>query len=195
MVITSPPYINVFNYHQNNRPVMEMLGWDLLNIAKSEIGSNRKNRQNRFLTVIQYALDIHDVLEELHRLLKPSGMAIIIVGRESSIRGVRFKNGKLVTALATNSSRFLLQNLQERKFKNKFGELIYEDILYLTPLPIHRLTSSDMARSIAVETLLEATELIKDPQVRNEIIAAKQRAIDVNKSPFMIKCKLYHYVR
>jgi hypothetical protein len=167
----------------------------LLNIAKSEIGSNRKNRQNRFLTVIQYALDIHDVLEELHRLLKPSGMAIIIVGRESSIRGVRFKNGKLVTALATNSSRFLLQNLQERKFKNKFGELIYEDILYLTPLPIHRLTSSDMARSIAVETLLEATELIKDPQVRNEIIAAKERAIDVNKSPFMIKCKLYHYVR
>ena len=40
LIITSPPYINVFNYHQNNRPAMELMGWDLLNIARSEIGSN-----------------------------------------------------------------------------------------------------------------------------------------------------------
>ena len=47
-VVTSPPYINVFNYHQNYRQSAEILGWDLLKIAKSEIGSNRANRSNRF---------------------------------------------------------------------------------------------------------------------------------------------------
>jgi hypothetical protein len=56
-IITSPPYINVFNYHQNYRRSAEMLGWDILDIARSEIGSNRANRGNRFLTVIQYWLE------------------------------------------------------------------------------------------------------------------------------------------
>lgn len=48
-VITSPPYINVFNYHQNYRKSAEILGWDLLKIARSEIGSNRANRGNPHL--------------------------------------------------------------------------------------------------------------------------------------------------
>ena len=30
IIITSPPYINVFNYHQNNRQAMEALGWNIL---------------------------------------------------------------------------------------------------------------------------------------------------------------------
>ncbi|NKC12583.1 MAG: hypothetical protein GKR94_10390 [Gammaproteobacteria bacterium] len=41
LVITSPPYINVFNYHQQYRKNTERLGWDILEVAKSEIGSNR----------------------------------------------------------------------------------------------------------------------------------------------------------
>ena len=60
-VITSPPYINVFNYHQNYRKSVEATGFNVLEVARSEIGSNRKFRSNRFLTVIQYALDIYQV--------------------------------------------------------------------------------------------------------------------------------------
>ena len=37
-VVTSPPYINVFNYHQNYRRSVEVLGWDLLRVARSELG-------------------------------------------------------------------------------------------------------------------------------------------------------------
>lgn len=58
LVITSPPYINVFNYHQNYRGIVECFGYDILKVAASEIGSNRKNRQNRFKTVVQYAIDM-----------------------------------------------------------------------------------------------------------------------------------------
>ena len=56
LLITSPPYINVFNYHQKYRRSVEALGYDVLAIAKNELGSNRKNRGNRLLTVIQYCI-------------------------------------------------------------------------------------------------------------------------------------------
>ena len=49
VIITSPPYINVFNYHQNYRALLELVGFDMLKVAHSEMGSNRKNRGNRFL--------------------------------------------------------------------------------------------------------------------------------------------------
>lgn len=61
-VITSPPYINVFNYHQNYRKSVEKIGLDVLHVARSEIGANRKFRQNRFLTVVQYCMDLAEVL-------------------------------------------------------------------------------------------------------------------------------------
>lgn len=69
-ILTSPPYINVFNYHQNYRRSAEMLDWDLLHIARSEIGSNRANRGNRFLTVIQYCLDMCAVVKEISRCVR-----------------------------------------------------------------------------------------------------------------------------
>jgi methylase of polypeptide subunit release factors len=158
-IITSPPYINVFNYHQNNRPAMELIGWDLLDIAKSEIGSNRKNRQNRFLTVVQYALDILDTLIEMRRLLRPTGRAIIVVGRESSVRGVCFKNGIIVALLALGGANFQLKALQERKFTNKFGEVIYEDILHLTPNLANVGRDANIARSVALWSLNQANTL------------------------------------
>jgi hypothetical protein len=40
-VVTSPPYINVFNYHQNYRQSAELLGWDILKIRLSgHLGGN-----------------------------------------------------------------------------------------------------------------------------------------------------------
>ena len=69
--ITSPPYINVFNYHQNYRRSVELLGWDLLRVARSEIGSNRANRGNRFFTIIQYCIDMAKSLQELSRVIVP----------------------------------------------------------------------------------------------------------------------------
>jgi len=99
LIITSPPYINVFNYHQNNRSAMELIGWDLLDIAKSEIGSNRKNRQNRFLTVVQYALDMLDVLKEMRRLLRSNGRAIIPLLNGAYWRHLSMRNRKFAMKL------------------------------------------------------------------------------------------------
>ena len=89
-VITSPPYINVFNYHQNYRKSVESLGWDVLAVARAEIGANRKHRGNRLLTVIQYCIDMIEVLNEIARVCHPKSEVIMIVGRESNVRGIAF---------------------------------------------------------------------------------------------------------
>jgi hypothetical protein len=182
LIITSPPYINVFNYHQNSRRAMELLGWNLLRVARSELGANRKHRANRFLTVVQYCVDMSMVLAEVKRVLKPSGRAIMIMGRESCVRGISFRNGCLVGALAA-SGGLRLACRQERKFINKFGELIYEDILHL--LPTERSSASDDAepRALAVHLLGDALTRCTKEDVRTDIQAAIAGAAGVAASP------------
>lgn len=129
--ITSPPYINVFNYHQNYRRSAEVLGWDLLRVAKSEIGSNRANRSNRFHTVIQYCIDMAKALQDLARVLKPKARAVFIVGHESKVLGTSFYNADIIEQIAVKSGMFSVILRQKRTFTNRFGESIREDVLNL----------------------------------------------------------------
>ncbi len=130
-VVTSPPYINVFNYHQNYRKSVEILGWDLLRVARSEIGSNRANRGNRFFTVIQYCIDMAHAIQEMARVLKPSGRAVLIVGHESTVLGAPYYNANIVERIALQSGMFDMLLRQKRIFTNRFGDAIREDILNL----------------------------------------------------------------
>ena len=177
-VVTSPPYINVFNYHQNNRPAMELLNWNLLRVAKSEVGSNRKHRQNRFLTVVQYCMDMHAALWEMKRVVRPNGRIIIIIGRESNVCGVSFENGALLTAVA-EAAGYDLAMRQERKFQNRFGAIIYEDIIHLSVADGQPLLDP---REIGVEVLRSRLETGKD-DARNDMRSAIGAADSVECSP------------
>lgn len=153
--ITSPPYINVFNYHQNYRASVELFGWNLLKVAKSEIGSNRANRGNRFITVAEYCIDMGKVLEEVHRVTRSNGRVIMVVGRESSVLGVSWMNSDIVRRLAVESGLYECSLVQERKFKNKFGTIIYEDVLHLKPNSSSFQTTG-LAQIVARELFREA---------------------------------------
>jgi DNA modification methylase len=128
-IVTSPPYINVFNYHQNYRQAIERLGWQVLPSARTEIGSNRKHRQNRFLTVTQYAIDMMLALEEFCRVCRPGARIAIIIGRESKVRRISFANGEIIACLADLMPMMNRIRWHERCFVNRFGEKIYEEIL------------------------------------------------------------------
>jgi len=130
-VVTSPPYINVFNYHQNYRRSVELLGWNSLLVARSEIGSNRANRGNRFYTVVQYCIDMASTLQELARVLRPGGRIVLIVGYESQVLGTPFYNADLAERLAGHLGIFDIVLRQERTFTNRFGKCIREVILNL----------------------------------------------------------------
>lgn len=131
-VLTSPPYINVFNYHQQYRASVEFLSGSVLPAAQAEIGSNRKNRGNRYLTVIQYCEDMVKVFSEINRVCKENSHVIFVVGRESSVMKTPFYNGKIIAELACGVCGLKPLFRQERNFKNKFGTQIYEDILHFS---------------------------------------------------------------
>lgn len=153
-VVTSPPYINVFNYHQNYRESAETLGWDMLQVARSEIGSNRANRGNRFRTVVQYCVDMENVLRELSRVLVPDGKIVFIVGHESKVLGVPFYNADIIRKIAVNSCLFDLVQTQQRVFLNRFGKSIREDILNLVKKDrSENSVRNKVAKSVAREAL------------------------------------------
>jgi len=130
-VITSPPYANVINYHEQYRAGAEFLGYDILDLAQSEIGANRKNRRNRFLTVIQYCIDMADVFRELRRVSHPKAQWILVLGRESTVNKTRFFNGDIVARVLRDSLGLEVAVRQERRFTNRFGKQILEDILHV----------------------------------------------------------------
>ena len=159
IVVTSPPYINVFNYHQQYRKSVETMGWDLLEVARSEIGSNRKHRANRFLTVTQCCLDMLGVFEELRRVCRPNARIIVVVGRESNVRKTVFFNGEIVAGVAVRCAGFCFSSRQERVFQNRFGESIVEDILHFTLQPLAA-RSPTRAYDLAREVLTAALERV-----------------------------------
>ncbi len=183
LVITSPPYINVHNYHQQYRASMESLQWNLLDVAKSEIGSNRKFRSNRFLTVIQFCLDIAQSIKELHRVCTDDARIIFVVGRESSVRGTKIYNGEIVSEIACRAfeCNFILR--QERVFTNRFGRKIYEDILHFSPgTSIPNISCEEKSREIAEDTLKRAYQSVPI-SVKKDIDAALNGLNRVSPSP------------
>ena len=154
VIITSPPYINVFNYHQNYRAILELIGFDMLKVAHSEMGSNRKHRGNRFLTVIQYSLDIELAIKSFARALVPNGLLIMVLGRESKVRGVPFGNSDIVASIIERSGAFAKPKSHERVFTNRYGQSIYEDILVAQRIGFP--DESEQARDIANASLLAA---------------------------------------
>ncbi|MEB3214812.1 MAG: DNA methyltransferase [Nostocales cyanobacterium 94392] len=161
-VVTSPPYINVFNYHQNYRKSAEILGWDLLKIAKSEIGANRANRANRFYTVVQYCLDIGETLKEISRVSKKDARIVFVVGYESTVLGVPFYNADIIEKIAIKSGMYAKVLRQKRKFKNKFGKIIREDLINFTNLKVECTKESidDIAREVAHNVLKAGINLV-----------------------------------
>lgn len=160
-VLSSPPYINVFNYHHNSRTGIESLGWKPLVVARSEIGSNRKFRQNRFLTVVQYCIDMALVLAQLRRVCTQEARIVLVLGRESNVHKTPFYNGDILKRLATDVIGMRLHLQQERVFRNRFGQSIYEDLLHLTPERDHSRVKVDIvaeARSVGREVLAAALE-------------------------------------
>lgn len=162
LVVTSPPYINVFNYHQNYRKSTELLGWDVLSVARSEIGSNRANRGNRYFTVVQYIMDMAACLFELDRLLKKNGRCILVVGYESNVLGCSFYNSEIIKDIASNNTDFSLVQEQARHFKNKFGKAIREDLLFFENDSSNGVDNKNSLKDISIKHLEKAKTTVSD---------------------------------
>jgi SAM-dependent methyltransferase len=192
--ITSPPYINVFNYHQNYRRSVELLGWDLLRVARSEIGSNRANRGNRFLTVIQYCIDMGQAVQELSRVIKENGRAVFIVGHESRVLGVPFYNADILERIARESGLFDVVLRQKRVFLNRFGQEIREDVLNLERRHSisDQMTPLTLGRTVAREAL--KTGLPAVAEGNSELLGeAIERVNEIEGTPLFDSAQYTYY--
>jgi SAM-dependent methyltransferase len=131
-VVTSPPYLNAIDYVRGHRLALVWLGFslnELRAIRSSSIGAERgmddsdKESQARKLAsgmgdlsslpnrqkqmIFRYALDIHAVIQEITRVLKPNGIATLVVGN-SSLRGVYIANDAAILAAADAADLRLL---------------------------------------------------------------------------------------
>jgi hypothetical protein len=186
IVVTSPPYINVFNYHQQYRSSSEYLNGSVLPSAQAEIGSNRKNRSNRFYTVIQYCIDMGLVFNELNRICRDGSRIIFIVGRESSVRKTNFRNGEIVSEIACACCEMKFVNRQERVFINRYGVNIYEDILHFVSTKKSTYSIS-RARNIAYH-LLNSVINYAPEESQDDLKDAIEKINDIQPSPlFEIK--------
>ena len=174
----------MFNYHQRHRSAIEDLNWNPLFVAKSEFGANRKHRSNRFLTVIQYCLDMYETLVELNRVCVNGAHLILVLGKESRVRGVPFYNGEIVAEVANRSLGLELVLRQERQFVNRFGNIIREDILHFETnnTTINSEFQIEEARAVAQHVLSSALEIAKD-DVRDNISLALRNIETVTSSP------------
>jgi len=184
LIITSPPYINVFNYHQNYRSIMEILGFNLLKVAASEIGSNRKNRGNRFKTVVQYALDMEKALNSFAHSLRKNGILVLVVGRESRVRGIPFFNSSILLQIAEEMNAYKRLATSERVFINRFGISIKEDILVLqvSGMP----PQNGNVRDIVKQHLLKALNIAKG-EIADDVNDALSQIATIKPSPIFDK--------
>ena len=180
-LLTSPPYINVFNYHQNYRAIIETFKFDILKVAHSEFGSNRKNRGNRFKTVIQYCIDMEIALNSFWKALKQNGKMVLVLGRESNVRGIPFYNGQLIIEILEKSCGFSNIRTLERKFTNKFGISIKEDIIIAEKIS-HSILNFNHGKSIALKHLENSLTKSKD-EITFDIIDAIKTIDLIQPSP------------
>ena len=185
-VLTSPPYINVFNYHQKYRRSVENIGFDVLKIAKAEIGANRKYRSNRLFTVVQYCIDMALVIKELLRLCNENARIVFVIGRESTVLGCSFCNSELIYNLFSDIFFCNLRLRQERVFKNRYGQMIYEDILHFDvnkeTITIPDDNIVEMARNVAQKALQFTHEQCNSDATLTMIDNALQSIMRIEKS-------------
>ena len=180
LIITSPPYINVFNYHQNFRAIIEKFKFDILKVAHSEFGSNRKNRGNRFKTVVQYCLDMEEAIHSFWSTLKPNGTMVLIVGRESNVRNTAFYNSKMIIDIITESKGFGEIKTLERQFLNKFGNIIKEDIIIAKKA--ETILNDLFGRKIAVNQLENALRITNN-SIHDDVVDAINQINQIDSSP------------
>jgi len=135
------------------------------------------------MTVVQYCMDLSQTLAELKRLLGSDGTALFVVGRESRVRDVPFYNGRLLALTAVGEEAFRLERWQERRFTNRFGKDIYEDVITLVPKGDARnVPTAKFGRSVGIRALTQALDNAEG-EARENIQQALERADAIEPSP------------
>jgi len=94
LIVTSPPYVNAYDYHREH---MFNILWlhdylynkfhiDFETFKRNELGAHSHNIYNRFKTVGEYFEGIYRCFQQMSRILKPGKVCCVVIG-DSTVEG------------------------------------------------------------------------------------------------------------
>jgi hypothetical protein len=86
VVLTSPPYFGVADYIKSQRLSMEWNGYDIEPLRLLEIGA--RSKRHRQQAVIDYNNEMGRVVTGIRTVLKPGGVAIMVMGESKARKSV-----------------------------------------------------------------------------------------------------------
>ena len=103
----SPPYPNAYEYWLYHKYRMYWLGFDPIEVRGCEIGARPFYSGSGTMTADDFGREMSEVFSQVHRLLRPGGAAIVVVG-DSIIRGESINNSEVLTSAADTAGFHLL---------------------------------------------------------------------------------------
>ncbi|KUK31754.1 MAG: DNA methyltransferase C1 [Thermoanaerobacterales bacterium 50_218] len=99
LIVTSPPYVNAFDYYRSHMYNMIWLDMDFGAFKKQEIGGHSQFVNNRFRLLSRYLGDMLRALIEMNRVLKKGHLCVIVIGN-SSLEYEAIESHKFFAAMA-----------------------------------------------------------------------------------------------
>lgn len=126
-VITSPPYINTFDYYLYHKQRMFWLGYDHRPVRQKEIGNHHKIDTKIFeVAKSEYIDSMTQIMNELSRVSKPNSYFVMIIG-DGIVDGITIDMSRVITEICDHSNYSIeiieSVNLSDitRSFNKKFS--------------------------------------------------------------------------
>ena len=113
-IITSPPYLNAWDYHLYQRFRMFWLGFEPSKLREMEIGAHLTHYQNPN-AIDRYSADMKLCLQNMFNLLKPNKLCGIVIG-DSIVHGKIVNIGKLLEKIGKDIGFSIEKNYRQTIF-------------------------------------------------------------------------------
>ena len=126
-VMTSPPYINTFDYYLYHKLRMFWLDYDHRPVRKNEIGNHHRIDTKDFITAKkEYVDSMSKIMDELSRVSKPASNFVMIIG-DGIVDGITIDMSRVIAEICQNGHYKIRSvdsvNLSDvtRSFNKKFS--------------------------------------------------------------------------
>lgn len=126
-VITSPPYINTFDYYLYHKQRMFWLGYDHRPVRQKEIGNHHRIDTKKFeIAKAEYIESMTQIMNELSRVSKPNSYFVMIIG-DGIVEGTTIDMSQVITEICEHCN-YSVENIESvnlsditRSFNKKFS--------------------------------------------------------------------------
>ncbi|MBE7509343.1 MAG: hypothetical protein HS118_04050 [Bacteroidia bacterium] len=126
-VITSPPYINTFDYYLYHKLRMFWLGYDHRPVRQKEIGNHHRIDTKKFeIAKAEYIQSMTEIMNGLSRVSKPNSYFVMVIG-DGIVDGITIDMSKVIAEICEHCD-YEIENVESvnlsditRSFNKKFS--------------------------------------------------------------------------